>query len=417
MNKEASCNTKLMFLLILLCIPFFPPEGLGFTSAVNVLVWFRRIQTCEVCALIIYECYDKFIHIHSYRKNKKEWNMFLLVSSLAVMQILCTVINSGSIYIAVQRVQLLVGVYIIVERFILKYPYTSLVTLTYVFLAVLIINFIIIIALYDSMGFRIAGRVGGDFWLFGQKNTMRNITIPALAFSAVLDRLNKKKISARTIFLIVIGIVSLYLVDSSSSLVVTAMFIFLLIFLCVTNYEIINLKLISIFYVILEILMVFLRKINIFSWIIEGVLGGDVTLTNRTYIWDIAIGLIGDKLWLGEGLRELEDSNLVIGSFHASHAHNALLDIMLKCGIIGAVLLIIIVVLSIRQLLKQKGSALGAVFGMALGSFLIVGIVGELWNFGFFLILFCGYYLQEIIDRIKITDNKYIRKQYIRFRI
>lgn len=413
MNKETSCNIKLMIMLIILCIPFFPPEGLGFTSASNVLVWFRRIQTCEVCALIIYECYDKFIHIRSYRKNKKEWNMFLLVSSLAVIQVLCTAINSGSMYIAVQRVQILIGAYIIVERFILKAPYTSLVSFTYIFLTALIINFIVIIMLYDDMGFR----VQADYWLFGQKNTMRNITIPAIACSAILDRLNNKKISARTIFMSVIGVVSLYMVDSSSSLVVTVVLIFLLGYLCATNYEIINLKLISILYVVLEILMVFLRKINIFSWIIESVLGRDVTLTNRTFIWDMAIDLIGDKFWLGEGMRELADSNLVIKSFHASHAHNALLDIMLKCGIVGAVLLIIIVVMSMRQLFKRKESALGAIYGMALGCFLIVGIVGELWNYGFFLILFCSYYLQEIIDRIDIADIKYIRKQHIRFRI
>lgn len=394
-------------------IPFFPPEGLGFTGAGNILLWIKRIQGLEVIALFLYECYFFVKHLPGIKRSyKKRFIMFALVSLLSFLQIFSTWLNDGHMGMALERIYVLMGAYILCDIFMHHTAMRSFRVLTAIFTAVAVVNFAVVLLKYDTMGFR----EQGDFWFFGQKNAIRNIVVPSITFSAILDRIKRKKYSLRTIYLVLTGVLVLILVDSSTSVAVIALFAALLLYLNVSDFELLNLKTISVIYVVLEIVIVFMRRIDIFSNIIEGVLNRDVTLTNRTLIWDAAMKSIKARPIFGDGLRELKDSKLILEGFQASHAHNALLDILLKCGIVGAAVLVIIVYLCIRQQFKMKKSALGAILGMTVGAFLIAGIVGELWNFGFYLVLFTLYYLPEIANQVEL-GNIYTKKRSVRLKL
>lgn len=413
-HKFEVSETMLLCIFILGCIPFFTPEGLGFTGASKILVLFRKVQSLEVVLLIMYEIVFYFSHIFYLGKTRyrKRFLMFCCVSLLAFMQIFCTVINHGDVDIAFQRICILMGTYIIVENFVYTNARVGIKAFMYIFFAACMINLLVIFLLHGNMGFRSEG----DFWLFGQKNAMRNIVIPAITFSAIWDRLEHKKYSIRTIFLVGTGMLALVIVNSGASTAVIMIFAALLLFLNMTDFELLDLKKICVIYIILEILIVFERRIDLFAVIIEGVLNRDVTLTNRTFIWDRTLNILQEKFLFGDGLRSLTDSKLIIGSFKASHAHNALLDILLKCGIVGAVLLIVLVYQCMRQQFKMKDSALGAVLGMTVGTFLLAGLVGELWNFGFYLVIFCLYFLPEIVTQVEDGSIIYERKRRIRFK-
>lgn len=403
-----------MLLLLLCCLPFFSPEGLGFTGASMILGWFKRLQSIAFLAMLVYELYYYVKHLSSFKQYRylKRLTMFGLVALMSLLQIFSTRINGGDMTTALQRIYVMMGAYMITEIFLVMDAKSSLEALTYIFTAASIINLAVVILFYDQMGFR----EQGDYWLFGQKNAMRNIVVPSITFSAILDRTRRKKYSLRTVYLMVTGIAALILVDSSASVAIIALFAALLFYLNISDMELLKLKTIAILYVILEIVVVFMRRINIFSDIIESLLNRDVTLTNRTFIWDAAMKVIRTSPVFGDGLRALEDSKLVVGGFQASHAHNAFLDILMKCGIVGAALLVLIVYLCMRQQFKMKSSALGAILGMTLGAFLIAGIVGELWNFGFYLILFTMYYLPEMAKQVE-AGNIYTKKRAVRLKL
>lgn len=396
----------------LVLLPFFPPEGLGFTGLANMLLWIKRLQSLETLALFLYECYFFVIHLTEIKgKYRKRFLMFGLVILLSFLQIFSTWRGGGHMPTALERIYVLMGAYVICDIFMHHTALRSFRVLTAVFAAVAAVNFAVVLLKYDTMGFR----EQGDYWLFGQKNAIRNIVIPSIAFSSILDRINKKKYSLLTLFLTVTGVAVLILVDSSTSIAIIALFAALLLYLNVSNFELLNLKMISVIYLVLEVVIVFMRRIDIFSQIIEGTLNRDVTLTNRTLIWDAAMKVIRQHPIFGDGLRALENSRLTMEGFKASHAHNALLDITLKCGIVGAAVLVTIVVLCMIQQFKMRQSSLGAILGMTLGAFLIAGIVGELWNFGFYTILFTMYYLPEITQQVEF-GNVYAQKRSVRLK-
>ena len=403
-----------ILLLLMCCLPFFSPDGLGFTGASMVMVLFKKFQGVVAFAMLIYELYYYVKHLSALGQYRylKRFIMFGLVALLSVLQIFSTKINGGDYDTALQRIYIMMGAYMVTEIFIVRDTKASIEALTYLFTVAAVMNLAVVILMYDRMGFR----PQGDFWLFGQKNAMRNIVVPSITLSAILDRIRRKKYSFRTIYLMLTGILVLIMVDSSASVAIITVFAALLLYLNISDFELLNLKIISVAYVILEIVVVFMRRINIFSDIIESVLNRDTTLTNRTLIWDAAMKSIRATPIFGDGLRELEDSKLVVGNFQASHAHNAFLDILMKCGIVGAVLLVIIVYLCIRQQFKMKNSALGAILGMTVGLFLIAGIVGELWSFGFYLMLFTLYYLPEMARQVEI-GNIYTKKRSVRLKL
>lgn len=411
-NKDIIDIFRFMGAVVVL-IPFFPPEGLGFTGLGNILAWIKRIQGWETIALFLYECYFYIKRLPGIQKlYKKRFLMFSLVTLLSFLQIFSTWLNHGHMETAYERIYVLMGAYIICDIFMHHTAMKSIKVLTVIFAAVAVVNFAVVLLKYNTMGFR----EQGDYWLFGQKNAIRNIVIPSIAFSSILDRIHERKYSPLTLFLMLSGILVLVLVDSSTSIAVIVLFAALLLYLNTSNFELLNLKTISVIYVVLEVIIVFMRRIDIFTNVIEGVLNRDVTLTNRIMLWDAAMKVIKKEPIFGDGMRDLEHSKLVITGFQASHAHNALLDVLLKCGIVGAVVLVIIVYLCMRQQFKMKKSALGAILGMTLGAFLIAGIVGELWNFGFYTVLFTTYYLPEIAKQVEI-GNIYTKKRTIRLKL
>lgn len=414
MRKSENSQLLNTIVFILLCIPFFLPEGLGFTKYSNILRWMTIIQKYEAICLFLYVSifYIKHLRYIMSIKYKKRFSMFMLVLVLAFLQVFCTWLNDGDYSVAINRICVLIGSYALVEIIVFRNPKKYLKMLMWVFCVATIINILVIFALYNVMGFRSAG----DFWLFGQKNAMRNIVIPAVTLSTICDRIDEKKFTLRTITLCIVAVLSLVLVKSGASIVVMIIFIAMLLYLNITDFEILNIKKIGIFYIVLEILIVFFRRMDLFSSII-GVLGKNLTLSDRTFIWDNALALIQEQLWFGDGLRTLENSRLAVSVyFSVSHAHNALLDILFKCGIVGTVIMIGIVIKSIHHICVLKKNALASILGMAIGAFLIAGLVGELWNFGFFIVLFIAYYIGELVYVLNI-DCKTIQKRLLKFRI
>ena len=91
-------------------------------------------------------------------------------------------------------------------------------------------------------------------------------------------------------------------------------------------------------------------------------LGRDVTLTGRTELWPVLIGMILQRPWLGYGYSAFwsgDDGGLGI-SWQPTQAHNGLLEVALALGLIGLVLFVIVCIRGVtRSLLfiRQGGTA------------------------------------------------------------
>jgi exopolysaccharide production protein ExoQ len=80
-----------------------------------------------------------------------------------------------------------------------------------------------------------------------------------------------------------------------------------------------------------------------------GILGKDAGLTGRTELWDLVVNLIYDRPALGYGYRSMWDESDVYrkiaddqtGGWGVTHAQNALLEIALELGIVGACIVLV----------------------------------------------------------------------------
>lgn len=97
-----------------------------------------------------------------------------------------------------------------------------------------------------------------------------------------------------------------------------------------------------------------------------GILGRDVTLTGRTYLWKMVIYMASQRPWLGYGYGAFwlgwnGPSALVWQriSFPASHAHNSFLDLWLALGYIGIALFVLSYLIAFKRtfelIRKTKG--------------------------------------------------------------
>lgn len=197
------------------------------------------------------------------------------------------------------------------------------------FLFLLTINFITIV-LFPGGFYQNSSGYSSNYFL-GYDNNLITYIFPALALSFTNSYGETGKVGLKSIYLLIISLLSIILTWSATGVV--AISIIAVLFSIYTfkkkdfpinKYIIIVLS--------LFVCIVLLRIQNIFSFIIEGWLKKDLTFTGRTYIWDIFIKQIKQSLFIGHGI---VDYKYLIKSLNAGHAHDYFLQILYQGGIIA----------------------------------------------------------------------------------
>ncbi len=378
-------------LIVLFSIPFFTPEGLTYTSFGVILTMFRNAQKF-VCLFIILLYFLKFL-LQKRISIKQLDLMTITVVVLCAVLWLTTRISDGDMSTAMLRCCILLTAYVVVADLVRRKPKAGIQTLYVLFLVAFALNLIVLLALYSRHGFRSAG----DYWLFGQKNAMRNIIFPTILLAFLNDRINRNKaITVSTVLVSVLSLFSLILAESTTSVVLCLLILGLNFWQIFFKNTILDLKKIIIIFLFVSITVVLARNFMFVSYFVTTILGKDLTFTSRIYIWDAAVkGILKSPLW-GTGIQTLEHTGLNVGKyFFASHAHNALLDVFYKNGIFGFLSTCVMYVLSCVSVIRLKKNPIAILLGTVLGAFLLAGIVGELWSYGFYIVLFLAYILPK----------------------
>lgn len=372
---------------------FTTPDGLSFVGYSSIENLWRGAMVAAFVCMFIVQVFRSVLG-----KGMPFDLVFVLIMLLCIILGACTYTNHGSFPYYSQKVIASVGPWLLVAVFGFSNPKRFLKALFVAFFILAVVNLIAVLYMLPHGSFRPIG----DFWLFGQRNAMRNILYPALLFSIIQDKVNGKRISLPTIFLMVTSPIVLLLVKSSTSI---ALMVVLEAFYIanIMGYRAPNiLKPFSIVYLVLEAVLVFLRKLEFLSHFIVNVLQRDLTLSSRTDIWDLAIKKIQESPWVGTGVHSLENSGLYTDRMtQVSHSHNAALDIVYKGGIFALVVGVALVVRCCLPLLLHSKKWTAFVFGLTLGCFFIAGVVGDLWYPQIFLVLYMAAYLDLWADVIE----------------
>lgn len=175
-------------------------------------------------------------------------------------------------------------------------------------------------------------------WFVGYDNTHIFWYMPTLILSLLHLKLKNKKIGIDTIFLVGSITYCVYYCFSANSVVAYTLFLAFLIFnKAFSKIKFMNSKTYFWLFIIIFFMIVIFRVQNIFSWLIVDILHKDLTFTNRTFIWDNAIESIQQNIIFGYGIEQPDSIASKFGNAHFVHAHNTILDVLYKGGIMACV--------------------------------------------------------------------------------
>lgn len=373
-------NNKLIsfIIYIFLLIPFFRITYLVVMYPQTELVY----KIWQIISILII-----FIILMKYGKYSKFLNYFIVYF---ILLMLSTVLNNadipGCIFLAIRTI----GLCMIVDYGIKKDAKVFLSAFEF-FLSVLVyINLISVIIFKDGM--YVNSTVGyTENWILGYRNLHILYILPAILVSFINSYYKEGKLTIRNYILLIASYLSIYLVKSGTSLIGMTIIVGLLILNNIfKKIKLLNIKNYFLVYIISFLAVVIFRIQNLFEYIIVDVLNRDLTLTGRIYIWDYVIEFIKERPILGYGV---EDSILRLNktSFMVStHAHDQILEIIYKSGIVGSSIYFIILIKSIIELYKYKESKIAQILSIVMFAYLFM-MLTEFFSLDLimFLFVFC----------------------------
>lgn len=392
MKRSLVININKLFkilLYIFLVFPFFKPR-----SILNDMSKIYNIMIIVIAAIML------LVTI----KKKTISKMTVYIISYLIVLFLVTLLYNGDVENCIQSSIEIISLALVID-YGLKNDTSEFLRGFSILLYILVLyNFYTILkfpnGLYvDSNGY-------ADNWFLGFKNIHILFILPAITINFINSYFHYGKISKSCILLLIISFLSLIFVNSSTSLIGLFIISIFLLFqklfikskkLNIKNYFLVNM--IAFFGIVIFKLQ------NIFSFLIVDILKKDITLTNRIYIWDDVMKLISKKPLFGYGL---ETSSIRLNktiSHPSLHAHNQILEIFYKTGIIGAILFALILIESIKKIYKNNDNIISKFLSVTLFAWFIM-MLTEAYAYEYFMYYFVICYNIDYI--IKNSKNNHI---------
>jgi len=245
-------------------------------------------------------------------------------------------------------------------------------------------------------------------WIKPRHKIFKRMVYPF--FGAYIRCKYMNKVDIITILLFGMITFSVYYCASSTSMVAYTLFlIYILMYNKINKLKWMNVRNYFILFIAIFVFIVILRWQELFSWLIVDILGKNLTFTHRTDIWDKIIYFIQKNPILGYGMEMTSYLSKKLGDPRFTHAHNTILDILYKGGILSFIPYITMIILTTKELFKNRTKEI-AKFGscILLCLFIMMNFEARQEVIGTYLILIICYYIGEIIGDI---NNKGCNKK------
>lgn len=234
-------------------------------------------------------------------------------------------------------------------------------------------------------GMPIVGK-GADYFFNGHRNWAIAAILPSVFSSLLLDNRKGKPVSVRSAILLAVGFAQLLLAYSATSLTTLACAtIGIMLLASQRMYRILNMYTYLVFNAVLFLVVVVFGLQNVFGFVIEDILGKNLTFTGRTIIWSEVVNqVLATNPLLGCGYDTFWNGSSNVGS-----AHNMLLEVFAQGGFVGVSVFIAILLLVAHRLYKLSGYREAALLSLVIGCFLLVGLTEQIrWPAFFFFLGF-----------------------------
>lgn len=241
-------------------------------------------------------------------------------------------------------------------------------------------------------------------YFLGGKNALQMIILPSIFIIYLYSYKVYNRLKFIPFFVILIGIVSMYISESGTGItlaIITMCYLF--------AYKKINLKAKSYLFISISIfitIVIFRLHEVLFGNFIVNVLGKDITLTGRTYIWDLILKNIKEFWLIGLG----RGNTFIFDNFYlgVNETHNGFLEILLYSGILGLIVFITIL-LVIMNRLDSYYSVYSKILSFGIFSYMIVGLSESVfYKIELWILFIMSYNVPYILEKIKISEREKI---------
>lgn len=361
------------YILLFLLIPFFKPDIVTSFPKVNYIftIWLM------ISFAIIVAVYMKKFRISKLTMTYLAYNLVLLIS---------TIKNNGSITKFLSDFSMNLGMIFLIELYLKNDKMKIMKVLSSIFYFLMVLNTISFIIVPE--GLAVTQYLKTPIYLLGIDNRFSFTYIPGLCVIAIYDFMKNNKITKLTIIYFLITFITFVYFWSAGALVAESMFFIYYIFIYKLKYKHFTNKYFPIIIVSFLGLVVF-RVQNIFRFFIVDILHKDLTFSSRTILWDKAIKIINNNMWLGTGIQKSEFSIKAISAFHA---HSHFLNIMFQSGIIGVIIYIYLIFDAFKRLNEYRKNVIAQMVAFTLFVLFIMLTVDTFdITANLFLIICIGY--------------------------
>lgn len=253
-------------------------------------------------------------------------------------------------------------------------------------------------------------------WLFGYKNNQFGYLLPLIGIAFVYTYIEKKKISLSCKIIIVICLLNEIFAQATMASLLEAFYIIAMAMI-VINYKkklssivskLFNIRTIVLFSSIIVFFVVIYTSDNFISNLISGftvTLGKGADFNGRTIIWVTALNYIMESPLLGYGWIDSEMFARTSGILGGTHAHNYILHILISGGMVCLVEHIILYMVSIKRIARNRG-LLSLNVGLIIGIFFLDGLTSVNFYYVLFNSMFIfAYYVTQYSDNNTTSIN------------
>ncbi|HFI0235142.1 hypothetical protein HCC70_01925 [Streptococcus suis] len=240
-------------------------------------------------------------------------------------------------------------------------------------------------------------------WFLGSRNNFLNWLLPGLMIAMMDSYFHPKSIRWK---ILILAIFATQFFQTSSTLIVTSVILGILFLTNKINkfFKPIPALLLAL---VIQFLIVIANNVSFLSPIIEGVLGKELTFTNRTTIWMNALNSIH---WIGLGKMQSDQVVNILGNFGlflwrgATHAHNQLLNFGVQSGWIGLICILVIYFRNSKQMNVFWKNPIARILSFSMFVYILAGITEVTSHYLMQLMIIFPFYIEEFIDLQ--LDNK-----------
>lgn len=369
-------------------VPFFEPTYVSTLPLSGIIYDIYKI----LLFIILLFCFILF------KKRIKASLLLVLLSEFSIF--VFTIFNKGLFNYELKNLLSLISLVFLIHLYSEKFN-TLLNALMLHFEICIYTNLMTLILFPERLFGRYVAAYGYTFeWFLGPRNSFINWLLPGLVIALLYRTYNRKSYRWR----VLIGaIIATQIFQTSSTLLVSStIFLTLILVPCLNSFF----KPMICFFVslVVQFIIVILNNVDFLAPIIEGVLGKDLTFTNRTMIWENAVSNINLK---GYGVLDPIKVASKLGNFGdyvwvgATHAHDQLLNLAFQGGFISLFLTILIYFVDFKKLEIFWESLNARILAFALFSYIVAGYTEVTNNLLLQLIVILPLFIENLVNAEK----------------